>query len=1025
MLVLTELGLALRKGNIAGLTLCFVASCTQTPRPERAANTRSRRVSYDPFSEAPVADAPVRAAAFQPESSVDWTSPPECARETEDGFCPDCYGWPSPPLSLGRQADGDEFGAAVAISDFNGDGYPDVAVGAPGADIESYIDAGAVYVLLGTARGFEPWRRLDATDAGLGALEVGLRFGTTVATGDVDGDGLGDLAVTGGHADSELQIVFLLEGRPNGFEATSTLHLRDLDPDDHVEPGSEFGAALGFRDFDGDGDVDLAIGAPGQYVVADGVRSGAVYVLFNDRGRFELGARLTPSDMASTDDALRFGAHLTVGDFLPGGVGGGLAVADPRQQAIHIYDGGVHPLFVAASEALASDDDAIVAADWDADGVDELFAGGSGMPGTLEVFEDITTDGAYERIELTTSIDSAGVIPRGVVDLGYGAEPQVVAQIVPGDGVPPRVGLFSVDGSALEVSIGESVAREPADYFGHGVVIADTDGDGERDLIVTAPSEAGSGAGRVYRFGVSDPSLWQDSDHWLHVWESAGYVPGMSGATYEDPMPSQVVTQETEIAECDHCYVFTLPDATVCGTEPLRACFDEACTEFCHSQSDGTACGDGTGTEICVFKACVTRGCGDGYRQTGALWSPRESCDDQNNDDGDACSATCESERLVVSSRSETPESLADIPPSVAADGYGNLLFVYAADGSTSRRLLAQRLTWGGATPPGDPRPIELAADVGIGWDPQPSVAGLADGGWVVAWADPAADGEGAGIATRRVFADGALGPVRVANEDAAGGQREPRVAPLDGGYVVVWTDDSGLGGPLGGSVIEARRFDETGAPIEGDWRISALGRTSSQPTLAAVGSNWIVAWTDTPDGFFVSPAVHARRFGAWTDGAPFVVSETAGASPALAELEGDFVVVWVRRDPSFDPLGDIQSRIVFATGDEPLTGSVVETIAATTEPELAPSVASLGGGEYLVAYEDGGRRRGLAFAHVGMSTLASEATDLSGFLVDGLQSDVTLLRTSRGVWFAWSDATSFGDPAAHRSFLAYLLPID
>ena len=59
----------------------------------------------------------------------------------------------------------------------------------------------------------------------------------------------------------------------------------------------------------------------------------------------------------------------------------------------------------------------------------------------------------------------------------------------------------------------------------------------------------------------------------------------------------------------------------------------------------------------------------------------------------------------------------------------------------------------------------------------------------------------------------------------------------------------------------------------------------------------------------------------------------------------------------------------------------------------------------------------------VGSDPLPPEYSALAGYLQEGLQADVTLLRTSRGAWFAWSDAGSLGVPGAHRSFVAYLLP--
>lgn len=57
------------------------------------------------------------------------------------------------PGVAGAAEAGDRFGSAVAAGDFNGDGYADLAVGAPLEDVAGLQDAGAVSVLYGSAAG--------------------------------------------------------------------------------------------------------------------------------------------------------------------------------------------------------------------------------------------------------------------------------------------------------------------------------------------------------------------------------------------------------------------------------------------------------------------------------------------------------------------------------------------------------------------------------------------------------------------------------------------------------------------------------------------------------------------------------------------------------------------------------------------------------------------------------------------------------------------------------------------------------
>ena len=92
---------------------------------------------------------------------------------------------------------GDGFGASLATADFDGDGFFDLAVGVPGEDVGGVIDAGAVTVLFGgpggiTAAGAQTvWQGNVAA----GRAETGDRFGLSVATGLLAGDGLADLVV--------------------------------------------------------------------------------------------------------------------------------------------------------------------------------------------------------------------------------------------------------------------------------------------------------------------------------------------------------------------------------------------------------------------------------------------------------------------------------------------------------------------------------------------------------------------------------------------------------------------------------------------------------------------------------------------------------------------------------------------------------------------------------------------------------------------------------------------------------------
>ena len=96
------------------------------------------------------------------------------------------------------------FGSALAVGDFDGDGYPDVAIGAPGSTVSGLWGSGQVVILRGsaaglTAAGAQVW---DQTSPGVasepedpGENWMGERFGSVLAAGDLDADGRSDLAI--------------------------------------------------------------------------------------------------------------------------------------------------------------------------------------------------------------------------------------------------------------------------------------------------------------------------------------------------------------------------------------------------------------------------------------------------------------------------------------------------------------------------------------------------------------------------------------------------------------------------------------------------------------------------------------------------------------------------------------------------------------------------------------------------------------------------------------------------------------
>ncbi|MGD6744598.1 FG-GAP-like repeat-containing protein [Streptomyces sp. BH106] len=94
---------------------------------------------------------------------------------------------------------GDWFGSELAVGDVNGDGYVDVAVGAPGENLGGVVNTGSVTVLYGSANGLNTTSGTQffaQSTAGVpGSDEKNDYFGGEVKLADADKDGKADLVV--------------------------------------------------------------------------------------------------------------------------------------------------------------------------------------------------------------------------------------------------------------------------------------------------------------------------------------------------------------------------------------------------------------------------------------------------------------------------------------------------------------------------------------------------------------------------------------------------------------------------------------------------------------------------------------------------------------------------------------------------------------------------------------------------------------------------------------------------------------
>ena len=173
--------------------------------------------------------------------------------------------------------------AVTGLGDVNGDGYDDVAIGAPGminliSGTGSLANLGAVFVYYGSANGLSPTPSVEIQPS---VAVAGALFGFSIAGGDVDGDGKNDIIVgapmdattisTGGSgtATGTVGKVYVFSGSglsPVVTTATASLQLSGtniLENGVNLSVNALFGYSVSVtEDLNSDGLRDIIVGAP-------------------------------------------------------------------------------------------------------------------------------------------------------------------------------------------------------------------------------------------------------------------------------------------------------------------------------------------------------------------------------------------------------------------------------------------------------------------------------------------------------------------------------------------------------------------------------------------------------------------------------------------------------------------------------------------------------------------------------------------------------------------------------------------
>ena len=304
----------------------------------------------------------------------------------------------------------DHFGWALCAGDFNGDGYDDLAVGAPDEDFSGLVNVGVVQVIPGSASGLNRsagviWHQ---NAAGLPTVAAAQdAFGRALSAADYNGDGFADLAV--GIPFKDLMgvlncgSVLIVRGSAAGLTPAGSQHIHQGGVFRGEKAANDlYGYALASGHLDGDAYADLVVGLP--FDDGEEFNCGYVHVIYGSAAGlardqyYHQGAMTNAMGPVAAHDY--FGLAVTVGDFNADGCGD-LAVGAPLKELTdspaRTNAGAVWILYgtprsglntdgsqvwhqrVAGVRGQAMNEDrfgyALAAGDFDGDGADDLAVG--------------------------------------------------------------------------------------------------------------------------------------------------------------------------------------------------------------------------------------------------------------------------------------------------------------------------------------------------------------------------------------------------------------------------------------------------------------------------------------------------------------------------------------------------------------------------------------------------------------------------------------------------------------------------
>ncbi len=367
---------------------------------------------------------------------------------------------------------GDLFGSAIATGDLNGDGYDDLAVGAPGESVGGTAGAGCVHIIYGSATGLTPdLDKLLTSAAALVPVNASAGFGRSLAILRLSDDPYDGIAICGTDIGSRhpVHIDFaacVTEGHlPQYFDSESF-----GDPAQHKDC---FGERIVVADWNCDGYDDAAFGASFRAEYENySTPGGAVYLAYGSPYGLAPSQEwpviyenmLPASDGSETGD--RFGFSMGCGDVNGDGCDD-LIIGTPFEDIGSLVDAGaMHCIYGTPGVGLRPD-------------------------GSTWIYQDIVAEHRSEEGDLFAYALIAGSVAQG---------PDFILASSPGEewqGGPNNAGQVMI----LQYPFGNPIqplkiwnqdtpgvldVAEAGDHYGSAVTVGDFNGDQFLDLALAA-----------------------------------------------------------------------------------------------------------------------------------------------------------------------------------------------------------------------------------------------------------------------------------------------------------------------------------------------------------------------------------------------------------------------------------------------------------------------------------------------------------------------------------------------------------